>query len=299
MTILKVVHCTRYRYANPVTFGDHRMMMRPRDSHDLRLIDTSLTISPAASVRWLHDVFGNSVAVAQFAEPASELLVESSFRSQHYPLPAEDVTPEQYAQRYPFSYDADEIPDLGRTAERHYPDPEHKIDLWARGIAEATPDHATMGLLMAMTEAVGQQFTYNARDEMGTQDPLTTLESGTGTCRDYALFLMEAARSLGFAARFVSGYLYDESLIGGAGCGADGSGVVGGGATHAWAEIYLPGAGWLELDPTNALVGGRNLIRVAVTRDPKQAIPLSGTFTGKPADYLGMDVSVTITAESE
>lgn len=292
MTILKLVHRTQYRYANQVTFGDHRMMMRPRDSHDLRLIDTGLTISPDATVRWMHDVFGNSVAVAHFSEPGAELLVESCFRFEHYPLPGDEVALEGYAQHYPFSYDAEDIPDLGRTVERHYPDPEHKIDRWARAFAEATPDHATMPMLMAMTEAIKQQFDYNPRDEMGTQDPLITLDSTTGTCRDYALFLMEAVRSLGFAARFVSGYLYDESLIGGST-----TDVVGGGATHAWVEIYLPGAGWVEFDPTNALVGGRNLIRVAVTRDPKQAIPLAGSFTGRTGDYLGMEVSVEITAE--
>jgi transglutaminase-like putative cysteine protease len=294
MTILKVVHRTRYRYANPVSFGDHRMMMRPRDSHDLRLIDTGLTISPAAKVRWMHDVFGNSVAVARFCEPARELLVESCFRFQHYPLPANAVTLEEFARAYPFSYDVEEIPDLGRTVERHYPDHEHKIDVWARRFVEAETDHDTMAILVAMTEAINAEFTYNPRDEMGTQDPLVTLESGSGTCRDYALFMMEAARSLGFAARFVSGYLYDESLVGGAAAEA-----VGGGATHAWVQIYLPGAGWVEFDPTNALVGGSNLIRVAVARDPKQAIPLAGSFTGKPDDFLGMEVQVEITAERQ
>jgi transglutaminase-like putative cysteine protease len=294
MTILNVLHCTRYRYASPVRFGDHRMMMRPRDSHDLRLIATSLTISPAATVRWMHDVFGNSVAVARFHEDGQELLIESSFRFEHYPLPAAEVTLEEFARAYPFSYDAGEVPDLGRTAERHYPDPEHKIDLWARRFVEANPDHDTMAMLVAMTEAINAQFTYNPRDEMGTQDPLVTLDSGSGTCRDYALFLMEAARSLGFATRFVSGYLYDESLIGGSA-----TEVVGGGATHAWVQIYLPGAGWVEFDPTNALVGGRNLIRVAVARDPKQAIPLAGSFTGKTDDYLGMEVQVEITAEGD
>jgi transglutaminase-like putative cysteine protease len=293
MTILNVLHRTRYRYANPVSFGEHRMLMRPRDSHDLRLIDTGLTISPAAEVRWMHDVFGNSVAVAQFSEPGAELLVESRFRFQHYPLPADAVAPEQFARIYPFSYDAEEIPDLGRTAERHYPDPEHKIDQWARRFVEADSSHDTMAILVAMTEAIKVAFTYNPRDEMGTQDPLVTLDSCSGTCRDYALLLMEAARSLGFAARFVSGYLYDESLTGG-----DREQVVGGGATHAWVQIYLPGAGWVEFDPTNALVGGRNLIRVAVARDPKQAIPLAGSFTGGENDFLGMDVQVEITAEA-
>jgi transglutaminase-like putative cysteine protease len=294
MAILNVLHRTRYRYANPVRFGDHRMMMRPRDSHDLRLIDTSLTISPPATVRWMHDVFGNSVAVARFHEDGKELLIESRFRLQHYPLPAAEVALEEFARTYPFSYDAEEVPDLGRTAERHYPEHEHKIDRWARRFVEASADHDTMAILVAMTEAIKAEFTYNPRDEMGTQDPLVTLESGAGTCRDYALFLMEAVRSLGFATRFVSGYLYDESLIG---CAAPE--VVGGGATHAWVQIYLPGAGWVEFDPTNALVGGRNLIRVAVTRDPKQAIPLAGSFTGKTDDYLGMEVQVEITAEGD
>ncbi len=294
MTILNVRHRTVYRYAKPVRFGEHRMMMRPRDSHDLRLIDTSLHIQPNAAVRWLHDVFGNSVAIAEFTEPAPELTVASSFRAEHYPLPETEVTIEAYARRYPFSYDASEIPDLGRTVERHYPDPEHKIDIWARRFVTRRRDGDTLALLRAMNQAIKTEFDYNPRDEMGTQDPLLTLEGGKGTCRDFALFLMEAARSLGFAARFVSGYLYDDKLVGGAQAS-----VVGGGATHAWAQIYLPGAGWVEFDPTNALVGGRDLIRVAVTRDPKQAIPLAGTFTGAPDDYLGMTVEVTVTAEDQ
>ena len=290
MVILNVHHRTLYRYAEPVSFGPHRLMMRPRDSHDLRLLDTGLTIAPNASVRWLHDVFGNSVAIADFAEMGQELLVVSSFRAEHYPLPEAAVTLEDYARRYPFSYDALDIPDIGRTIERHYPDPEHKVDAWARRFVTRQRDGDTMAILLAMVGAIGGEFTYNRRDEMGTQDPLVTLETGSGTCRDFALFLMEAARSLGFAARFVSGYLYDEEKVGEAQ-------VVGGGATHAWAQIYLPGAGWVEFDPTNALAGGRNLIRVAVTRDPSQAIPLSGSFTGAANAFVALNVEVEITAD--
>ena len=292
MTILNVLHSTSYRYAEPVTFGPHRMMMRPRDSHDLRLLDTALTISPAASVRWLHDIFGNSVAIAEFAEPGDELRVVSSFRAEHFPLPEEGVAVEAYARCYPFSYDASEIPDIGRTAERHFSDPEHKVDAWARRFVMQQRDGDTMAILLAMTEAVRAEFRYNPRDEMGTQDPFVTLNSGSGTCRDFALFLMEAVRSLGFAARFVSGYLYDEDRVNGTGAT-----VVGGGATHAWTQIYLPGAGWVEFDPTNALIGGRNLIRVAVTRDASQAIPLSGSFTGATNAFLGMTVQVEVKAE--
>ena len=291
MSILSLLHRTRYRYANPVEFGEHRMMMRPRDSHDLRLIDTGLTISPKAQVRWMHDVFGNSVAMARFCAPGRELLVESRIKFEHYPLPMLQVTLEEFARTYPFSYDAEQVPDLGRTSERHYPDPDHRIDAWARRFVEADNAHDTMAILVAMTEAIKAEFTYNPRDEMGTHDPVTTLTSKTGTCRDYALLMMETARSLGFAARFVSGYLYDDSKIKG---GPDT--LIGGGVTHAWAEIYLPGAGWVPFDPTNGLISDRNLIRVAVTRDPSQAVPLKGSFVGKPGDFLGMDVSVEIRA---
>lgn len=307
MPVLTVSHTTTYRYANPVMFGEHRMMMRPRDSHDLRLLETSLILRPAANIRWIHDVFGNSVAIARFKEPADELHVESRFRAEHFPLAESGVEIEEYARKHPFSYDAAEVPDIGRTAERHYPDPEHQVDAWARRFVEAAADHDTMAILSAMTKAIQAEFTYNPRDEMGTQDPFTTLNTGTGTCRDFALLMMEAARTLGFAARFVSGYLYDDSKIDGGEDAVPGNGedtvkhggedtLIGGGVTHAWAQIYLPGAGWVPFDPTNGLVSDRNLIRVAVTRDPSQAVPLKGSFTGKPDDFLGMDVKVEIRA---
>jgi len=285
--ILTVTHTTTYRYASPVTFGEHRMMMRPRDSHDLRLLDTALLIRPAGKVRWIHDVFGNSVAIARFDKPAAELQVKSTFRAEHYPLAEHSVEIEAYARHHPFSYDAAEVPDISRAAERHYADPAHRVDEWSRRFVEGSSD--TMTILSSMTKAIQKEFTYNPRDEMGTQDPVTTLKSGTGTCRDYALLMMEAARTLGFAARFVSGYLYDDTKLTG---GPDT--VIGGGVTHAWAQIYLPGAGWVPFDPTNGLISDRNLIRVAVTRDPSQAVPLKGSFVGKPGDFLGMDVKVEI-----
>nr|WP_294543090.1 transglutaminase family protein [uncultured Rhodopila sp.] len=291
MTALTVTHTTIYRYAAPVVFGEHRMMMRPRDSHDLRLLKTALVLHPAASVRWIHDVFGNSVGIARFKEPAEELRVVSMFQAKHYPLPEGSVEIEDYARRYPFSYDVSEAPDIGRLAERHYADAEHAVDGFARRFLAETPGQDTLGILAAVTKAIKAEFTYNPRDEMGTQDPVTTLTAKTGTCRDYALLMMETARSLGFAARFVSGYLYDDSKIGEAA-----ETLIGGGVTHAWAEIYLPGAGWVPFDPTNGLISDRNLIRVAVTRDPSQAVPLRGSFVGKPGDFLGMDVSVEIRA---
>ena len=291
MTILTVDHTTVYSYARPVTFGDHRLMFRPRDSHDMRLLDAVLTISPpAAAVRWFHDVFGNSIAIAGFGDRADELRFVSTITLEHYAMKEPEFPIEAYARNYPFSYSAEEVSDLGRTHERHYADPEHAVDLWARNFVTRGGESDTQGLLVAMTRAIQAGFTYRERFDEGTQPPTETLALGTGSCRDFALLMMEAARSLGFAARFVSGYLYDAEL-------ADtGEQMLGGGSTHAWVQIYLPGAGWVEFDPTNGLIGGSNLIRVAVARDPSQAIPLTGTFTGAPADFLGMTVDVTVRA---
>ncbi len=285
MPIVTIRHTTVYRYARPVTFGDHRLMFRPRDSHDLRLLETELEISPPATVRWLHDVFGNSIAIAGFTQPATELRLASTIRLEHFPGAAIEFPIEPYARVHPFSYAAEDVPDLGRTMERHYPDPEHRVDEWARGLIGAPGARETQELLIAMTRAIREGFRYEARDAEGTRTPVETLERGSGTCRDFALFMMEAARSLGFAARFVTGYLYDDQ-------------AVGGGATHAWVQIYLPGGGWVEFDPTNALVGGHKLVRVAVTRDPSQAVPVSGTFTGAPADFLDMTVNVEAVPEA-
>ena len=292
MTILHVQHRTTYAYTKPVEFGEHRLMCRPRDSHDLRLLDTTLNIDPPASaLRWIHDVFGNSIAIATFNQPAQQLVFESGFRAEHFPTEPQAVEVENYAKQFPFSYAAEDAMDLAHTRDRHYDDPEHKIDGWAKALLEKTEGGDTLAVLSAMTREIKQQFKYAARDAVGVQTPLETLQLGSGSCRDFAIFLMEAARSLGLAARFVSGYLYDEKLIGA------GGGLLGGGATHAWAQVFLPGAGWVEFDPTNALVGGRNLIRVAVARDASQAAPLVGSYSGTPDDFTSMSVEVKVTAE--
>ena len=291
MTILNIEHRTVYRYTRPVHFGEHRVMCRPRDSHDLKLLDTSLTVSPPATSRWIHDVFGNSIALLNFADEAAELSVVSTIRAEHFPAPPTAIAIDSYATQLPFSYSKDEVGDLARTRDRHYDDPQHRVDEWAREVLNATPKRATLDALVNMAKRIKEEFRYARREDMGTQTPDKTLELGTGSCRDFALLMMEAARSLGLAARSVSGYLYDPRLIGAK------EGVVGTGATHAWVQVYLPGAGWVEYDPTNALIGGSNLIRVAVARDASQAAPLSGSFTGTIKDFIGMDVSVTVTAQ--
>jgi transglutaminase-like putative cysteine protease len=289
MGYLTVRHVTSYRYSKPVTFGEHRMMLRPRDSHDLRILSTKLTITPQpASIRWLHDVFENSTAVAKFELPAAELRIESEIQLEHFESRMPDCPIEDYAATYPFSYSAQEAPDLIRSAERQYPDRDHELDTWAKGFLNAKGPSATLALLEAITGFVKNQgFQYLARDAEGVQNPTDTLRLRTGSCRDFALVMIEAVRSLGFAARFVSGYLYVPSAE---------QSRPSGGATHAWVQVYLPGSGWIEFDPTNGIVGNRDLIRVAVVRDPSQAVPVAGSWTGSPQDFLGMDVDVSVSS---
>ncbi len=291
MSVIRVRHVTIYRYKNPVSFGEHRMMLRPRDSYDQKLLDSTLRIAPEPiELRWVHDVFGNCVAIARFAGRSAELRFESTIRLDHSATNALDFQIEEYATRYPFSYGAEDMPDLLRLIERQYLDPEHEIDRWARQFLRQDGRTDTTEMLAAMTHAIRRDLTYIAREESGIQDPVKTLKLGSGSCRDFAVLMIEAVRSLGLAARFVSGYLcVPESRR---------DSRVGGGATHAWLEVYLPGAGWIEFDPTNGIVGSTDLIRVAVVRDPRQAIPISGTWTGFPSDHLGMTVEVEVTEES-
>ncbi|HEY4252778.1 MAG TPA: transglutaminase family protein [Roseomonas sp.] len=288
MPSLRIRHRTLYRYARPVGFAQHRLLVRPRDSHDLRLNDATLMVTPApAATRWAHDVFGNSICLLDWTPEtrAEELEIVSELDLTHFPagagLPGATLDPS--AEIYPFSYAAEEAPDVGRFRDRHLPDPQRVVDAWARRFLRHGGETRTLAMLAAMTEAVQAEFTYVAREAEGTNDPVTTLAAGEGTCRDFALLMMEAARSLGLAARFVTGYLYDGGN----------AATQGGGATHAWCAIYLPGAGWVEYDPTNGLVAGDNLVRVGVTRTPEQAVPISGGFIGEPGDALGLDVDVT------
>jgi transglutaminase-like putative cysteine protease len=290
MKLLTVRHATTYHYSAPVSFGQHRLMLRPRDSHDLRLVDAELTLSPPGKVRWLHDVFSNSVALVDFEAPSAELSIVSTLILERFANERLDFPIAPEAESYPFMHSADDRTDLARLRERNYPDPKGVVEEWARQFIMETPTN-TFNLLARMNAAIRGSFEYRTREEEGTQAPEETIEKKSGTCRDYALLFIEAARSLGFGTRFVTGYLYDPALDGG-------EAVQGAGATHAWAEVYLPGAGWVEFDPTNALVAGENLIRIAVTRDPAQAVPIGGTFSGEEGvKFLGMGVEVTVTAE--
>jgi transglutaminase-like putative cysteine protease len=289
MRLLTVRHATTYRYARPVTFGPHRLMLRPRDSHDLPLVSAELTLSPPGQVRWIHDVFGNSVALVDFRSPGATLAIASTLKIERYGIegPEFPIAPE--AEFYPFIYSSNDRVDLGRLLEQHFPDPDGVLARWADSFVTSRPMR-TLELLTKMNAALQPSILYSERHEPGTQAPWETLEKKTGACRDFAMVFIEAARYLGLGARFVSSYLYDPALDKGEATPATA-------ATHAWAEVYLPGAGWIEYDPTDVLIGGETLIRVAVTRDPSQGIPISGSYTGTSSDFLGMNVEVTVTAQ--
>jgi transglutaminase-like putative cysteine protease len=288
MPILCVRHVTIYRYARPVRFGPHQLLFRPRDSFDQRLLSAELAVRPApAAVRWVLDVFGNCVAQVEIRGSARELAFETRIRLDHTHQAEPDLSIAAGALDYPFAYSSDETADLGATVRPHYPDPE--VESFARRFVKPGKPTPTGALLMTLCYAIHEGFAYGRRHEHGTQPPRLTLALRRGTCRDFALLMMEAVRTLGLAARFVTGYVYVPDR--------DGSDSCGGGATHAWCQVYLPGAGWVEFDPTNGIVGNRDLIRVAVTRDPSQAVPLSGTYDGRAEDFEGMSVQVNVTTE--
>jgi transglutaminase-like putative cysteine protease len=290
MPLLTIHHKTEYRYAHPVAFGEHRIMLRPRDSHDLRVLAGSLDIVPQPmSLRWIHDVFGNSVAIATFDERAETLSFTSTATVEHNPAEEFALTPDDRAYFYPFTYDDEEFSDLVQFITPQYGDPDGDLLAWALNFLDDEGPTPTFKILSGMTHGIRDAFTYRKRHEHGTQHPLDTLQTGSGTCRDYALFMIEALRRLGIAARFVSGYLFIHGD----------RGYVGGGSTHAWVQVYLPSAGWIEFDPTNGIVGTRDLVRVAVARDPRQATPLHGTYLGSADAFVGMEVSINVVAAGE
>jgi transglutaminase-like putative cysteine protease len=225
--------------------------------------------------------------VVDFDARTEHLEFVSTATVDHHPAQAQDFPIADHASTYPFCYEDAELPDLRPAMERHYPDPCGTLDEWARQFVGSSRAVETRSLLHAMTNALRTCFAYVAREEEGVQEPLHTLKIRSGSCRDFAVLMMEASRALGLAARFVSGYLHTHA-------GADDT-YLGAGSTHAWVEVYIPGAGWMQFDPTNGILGNADLIRVAVARDPAQAAPISGTFSGTAADSLGLSVDVQIT----
>lgn len=287
MQLLTVNHRTTYTYRNPVTLGEHRMLFRPRESHDLRLVRSKLVISPQPEqIRWLHDPFDNSAAVARFTGSTRQLSFESEVTLEHFDSTQPDYPLEDYARTYPFRYSNEDFPNLQRALTPSYQDAD--VARWALRFLASAESSTTMDILTNMTRGIQEEFEYTRRVEKGVQGPAQTLQTGFGSCRDFAVLMIEAVRSLGIAARFVSGYIFTPDL----------AGLAGGGSTHAWMQAYLPGAGWIDFDPTNSIIGNRNLIRVAVAWSPEHVLPLWGTYSGPPDSFIAMTVDVSVTEEA-
>ncbi len=261
-------------------------MLRPRESRNLQLLAHEVEITPAANITWAHDVFGNAVATATFQEPSDTLIIDSvaELRLDVEQWPVFDIAAS--AAHYPFLLSDDEMLDLGALRLQGYLDTYGQLRAWAQEFVAGTPTN-TLALLKDLCAGVAAKIAYEIREGEGTQSPTQTLSRSQGSCRDFAVLFVDAVRSLGFGARIVSGYLYDpdQNMVGSAGAGS----------THAWAEVYVPGAGWIVFDPTNRSVGGFNLIPVAVARDIRQTMPVSGSFAGDPLAFEGMNVQVRVT----
>jgi transglutaminase-like putative cysteine protease len=287
LSTLKLLHTTTYRFNERVSLLPHRLMLRPRESHELKLRSSQITVTPDAILTWAHDVFGNAVATATFQMSATNLVIASAavLQLDAVAWPVFDIA--FSAMSYPFRYSDDDWIDLGALAVPQFADDAGVLQTWAQMFVRGTRTD-TLSLLKDLSFGVSEAVQYQTREEEGAQTPVETLNRGWGSCRDFAVLFTEAARTLGFGARIVSGYLYNPSQ--------QSVGSSDTGSTHAWAEVFVPGAGWITFDPTNRSVGGFNLIPVAVARDIRQTIPVSGSFVGGTSTFAEMSVEVLVTS---
>ncbi len=280
MSRLAITHETRYEYDREVSLGEWRLMLRPTDSHALRVVSADLQFSPEGSTRWAYDAFGNSVCYLNFAAPTSVVSVKSHLVVDRFPNPVVETPVAEVQTRMPVLYDTSDLFALAPLIRPVTEDRDDVLRRWIRSDV-LVADESALELLGRLNRQIHDGFAYNARYEEGVQAPDQTLVMKSGTCRDFAWLMIETARRLGFAARFASGYV-----------GAADGAPVGGGSTHAWCEVFLPSLGWVEFDPTNALTESPDLIRVASTRTPEEASPMRGTIFGDAASALYVSVDV-------
>jgi len=281
---LRIRHDTIYRYRRPVSLQPHRLMLFPRGSHELAVLDSALTCTPDAGLEWAQDVFGNLIATASFAGETVELVIASDVTVEQSASawPILRIAPE--AHSWPFAYPEDDRLDLGAMLQPQHADPDGRLAAWARGFVYGTRTD-TLSLLKDINGGLLPHIAYRTRDEAGTQSPLETLALASGSCRDIAALFIDTVRHLGFGARAVSGYMFDPDAA-----------LDDAGSTHAWAEVYLPCAGWTAFDPTHARLGSANLVAAAVGRCNAQIMPVTGGYAGAAEDFMEMDVRVSVTA---
>ena len=284
MQRLKIRHLTVYQFSGVVTLLPHRLLLRPREGHDVRIEASKLDISPAHRIKWHRDVFDNSVAVASFTETAQRLTIGSEVIIQHFEVAPLDFIVEDYAVHYPFEYLQEERVDLAPFQQPVYLDQQPAVRDWFNSLNLPRGKVETYVLLDRLNQIIAKEFKYVVREEAGVQPPEQTLAIRSGSCRDYATLFIETCRFLGLASRFVSGYSHVPEL------GA------GGATTHAWAEVYLPGPGWKGFDPTAGELTGSRHIPVAVARHPEVVPPVAGSFVGPKGQIPMLTVDVQVTA---
>jgi len=279
---IRIQHRTTYHYDVPVRLEPHRVMVRPREGHDLHIESSILTIRPEHTTHWMRDVNGNSIALVDFTARAAELMIYSELVLNHYDSDPLDFRVEPYAVHYPFVYDPWTLPELTAFTHIVFPADAARVRHWLGQFWEPGKLVETVSLLKRLNQHIKENFAYKRRDEYGVQRPAQTLEMNSGSCRDFATLFIEACRSWGLAARFVSGYMLCEAT------------EAGHASTHAWAEVYLPGAGWKGFDPTSGIMAGSQHVAVAVSRHPEAATPISGSFVGVPTAFLRIEVNVKL-----
>jgi transglutaminase-like putative cysteine protease len=278
----RILHRTYYNFPAEVRLQPHALRLHPRESHELRIESSSLTITPPATLRWHRDVEDNSVAIATFDAPARQLLIESEVIIQQFNAAPLDFLIDDGAIDYPFVYPADDQAVLAPYMETAGGEGAGALVDWLATVWTPGERIQTYGLLQRLCVQIQQRFVYRAREAPGVQTPAQTLDLGSGSCRDFACLFMETARQLGLAARFVSGYLQVPPS------------TTDFGATHAWAEVYLPGAGWKGFDPTLGGLAGAQHIAVAVARLPESVPPVAGAYLGPPGATLDVGVWVSL-----
>jgi transglutaminase-like putative cysteine protease len=282
MRRLQIDHTTEYRFGMEVTLLPHRLVLRPRESHNLRISSSALEISPAHRIRWQRDTLDNSVAVASFTAPAAVLHVASKVIIEHYDEAPFDFLFEDYAAVHPFAYQPEEAALLAPLLSLAWPGDRTAIAEWLPSLSLGSGELETFTLLSQLNRAISRDFRYEGREEPGVQSPALTLSRKSGSCRDFAALFLDACRHLGVAGRFVSGYHTSYANESGSG------------TTHAWAEVYLPGPGWKGFDPTSGLVTGSEHIAVAVARHPETVPPIAGSYLGPREPQPIMLVSVGV-----
>jgi len=281
MRRLEILHRTYYNFHGTVQLGPHRLLLRPREGHAVRLEFSRLEIVPTASIRWVRDAYDNSVGIATFVQTTRALQIVSELIVQHYDETPLDFVVADFAVNYPFVYDTDTIDVLQPYLIAPAPPDQAALRAWVEGLWKPGEPIQSYGLLERLCTGIHRTLSYQLREQPGVQTAADTLARGVGSCRDFSTLFMEAARLLGLAARFVSGYLNAPS--------ADGRG----GASHAWAEVYLPGAGWKGFDPTIGELVGSKHIALAVARSPDTVSPVSGSYFGPGGADLDVGVWVT------